>query len=297
MQISWDLIRTFEAVAKTGSLSAAARMLQLTQPTVGRHVDLLEEALNVALYVRSREGMRLTDKGEDLVVDAKEMLASAVGLERRATGLDEDLSGVVRISANEIFGVMVLPRIMPRFMDVNPDIDIELIVSNSVANLMQRDADVSVRMFRPTQNDLIARKITELPLGLFAHRDYLTAHPAPQKLRDLHEHRFIGFDRETSLIDVARSLGESFTSSDFIFRSDSILAHFEAIRSGVGIGVTHKGLAVHWPEVEQVLPKVKLPKLDLWITCHSEVRHNKRIRLLMDFLAHELGDPYSHINV
>ena len=182
MQYSWDLIRTFQAVAKTGSLSAASRALQLTQPTVGRHVDMLEDALNLPLFVRSREGMTLTQKGADLVAQATEMEKAATGFERHAAGLDEEVTGAVRISANEIIGVMILPRILPKFMQANPGIELELIVSNSAANLLQRDADVAIRMFRPTQNDLVARKITELSLGFYAHRITSTPMANPKHL-------------------------------------------------------------------------------------------------------------------
>ena len=292
MRYSWDYIRTFQAVSETGSLSAAARALQITQPTVGRHIDLLEDALNMPLFVRSREGMTLTKKGADLVAEAAMMETAATGFERRAAGLDEDVTGVVRISANEIFGVVILPRILPKFMQDNPGIEIELIVSNSTANLLQRDADVAIRMFRPTQNDLVARKIADLSLGFFGRRNYLNENGEPKSLSDLRSHRFIGMDRETSLIDVGKMLGETFTPGDFAFRCDNILTHIEAIRSGVGIGVTHQGLAAHWPEVDQVLPHIQLPSLDLWIACHSEVQHNKRIRAVMDFLGEALQSPY-----
>ncbi len=147
--------------------------------------------------------MQLTQKGAELIEAAKEMNRAATGSERHAAGLDEDVSGVVRISANEIFGVMILPRIPSEFMEDDPGIEVELIVSNSTANLLQRDADVAIRMFRPTQNDLVARKIAELPLGLYGHRNYLSEHGVPQILIDLHAHRFIGFGRETSLMALS----------------------------------------------------------------------------------------------
>jgi DNA-binding transcriptional LysR family regulator len=292
MHYSWDLIRTFQAVAQTGSLSAAARALQITQPTVGRHIDLLEDALKLPLFVRSREGMALTRKGADLVSQATEMEIAATGFERHAAGLDEEMTGVVRISANEIMGVMIVPRILPKFMQAYPGIEVELIISNSAANLLRRDADVAIRMFRPTQNDLVARKVADLPLGFFGLRDYLNAKGEPKTLGDLRSHRVIGLDRETSLIDAGRMLGEPLSSGDFAFRCDNILTHIEAIRAGVGIGVTHQGLAANWPEVDQVLPAIQLPSLDLWVACHSEVRHNTRIRAVMDFLGEALQRPY-----
>lgn len=293
MNISWDLIRTFRSVAKTGSLSASAKELGLTQPTIGRHIDLLEETTKLTLFIRSREGMAITDQGSDLVASSEDMAKAAYEFERRASGFDENVEGLVRISANEIFGVLILPRILPKFAKQHPDIEIELVVSNSATNLLQRDADIAIRMFRPKQNDLIARKITELQLGFFVHQDYLNDRKAPRDIADLREHRFIGFDRDTSFIEVARQLGEDFKPSDFSFRCDNILTHIEAIRSGLGIGVTHQGLARNWPNVVPVLPNVKLPKLDLWIASHADVRHNKRIRLVMDFLAAHLKNPYN----
>lgn len=295
MRISWDLIRTFQSVAQTGSLSAAARALQLTQPTIGRHVDLLEDALNVQLFIRGREGMQLTPKGADLIESAKQMGSAATGFERHASGLDEDISGVVRISANEVFGVLILPRLLSEFLDHNPGIEIELVVDNSATNLTQRDADVAIRMFRPKQNDLVARKIAELPLGLYGHHNYLSKHGAPKTLSELHAHRLIGFDRENSLIDAGRTVGAVFTPEDFALRCDNILTHIEAIRSGVGIGVTHQGLADQWKDVDQVLPDIALPNLELWIACHSEVRHNKRLRKVMDFLGSKLKNPYESV--
>ena len=150
-------------------------------------------------------------------------------------------------------------------------------------------------MFRPTQNDLVARKLADLSLGFFGRHDYMAAHGTPETLSDLRSHRVIGLDRETSLIDVARKLGQPFTSSDFAFRCDNILTHIGAIRSGLGIGITHTGLAAYWPEVDQVLPDINLPSLELWVACHSEVRHNTRIRRTMDFLGEALRRPYDSL--
>lgn len=292
MTPSWDLIRSFQVVATTGSLSAASRALGLTQPTVGRHIDLLEAQLHVPLFLRSRDGMQLTDKGIELVEAAQDMRACADGFVRKATGLEQELTGTVRISANEVFGVLILPRLLPGILEANPNIQIELVVSNSATNLLRRDADIAIRMFRPTQNDLIARKLADLPLGLYAHDDYLAQHSAPRQIADLKSHRMIGFDRETSLIEVARAAGLPMTPADFAFRCDNILTHVQAIRAGLGIGVTHHGLARHWPGVVRIMPDLCLPDLELWIACHSDVHLNARIRRVMDLLSKQLKTPY-----
>jgi DNA-binding transcriptional LysR family regulator len=297
MHYSWDLIRSFQAVAETGSLSAASRRQGLTQPTVGRHIDMLEVELNVPLFTRSRDGMALTAKGADLFATAQQMGETALAFDRLATGFDEDIAGTVRISANDIFGVLILPALIGEFIAENPGIDVELVVSNDASNLLKRDADVAIRMFRPTQNDLITRKIAQLPLGLFARRSYLANRPAPRSFDDLRNFVFVGFDRDTSLIDAARSMGVNLHPSDFKLRTDNILSHVWAIRSGAGIGITHKGLASRWDDVEQVLPELHLPDLDLWIACHADVRFNKRVRAMMDFLAKRLKDPYAAYDI
>ncbi|MFY0680549.1 MAG: LysR family transcriptional regulator [Thalassovita sp.] len=293
MNLSWTYIRTFEAVATTGSLSAAARQLGLTQPTAGRHIDLLETALNAPLFRRGRDGMILTPQAESLIGDAREMLTAATAFERHAAGLEEEISGVVRISANEIFGAILLPRMLPAFLRANPSIEIEVSVSNSSANLLQRDADIALRMFRPTQNDLLARKLGQIPLGLYASKDYLAFAGTPQKLEDLREHLMIGFDRDDSMIAFAAALGLTMERSDFGFRSDSLLAQIEAIKAGGGIGVTHQGLAQGWPGVKQVLPEVALRPLDLWMASHVDMRTNKRVRLVMEYLAQALRTPFA----
>ena len=292
MHLSWDHIRTFHAVAEHGSLLAASRHLGLTQPTVGRHIDLLERQLGIRLFTRGREGMRLTDKGTDLVATASEMLGTAREFARVASGLEERIEGTIRISANEILGALILPGIVAGFMADHPMIEIEIDVSNDVTNLLQRDADIAVRMFRPTQNDIVARKIRDVPLGLFAHESYLQRHPAPTKASDLKEHILLGQDRNPSLVEAYRAIGLDLAPGDFQFRSDNNIAMINAIRAGIGIGPLHLGMAQLWPDLVQVLPDLPVASLELWLACHSDVRHNKRIRFVMDFLAETLKTPY-----
>ena len=294
MQLSWDHIRTFHAVAHHGSMLVASRHLGLTQPTVGRHIDLLEEALGFKLFTRGRKGMRLTNKGSDLVATANEMLGTAAAFERVASGLEERIEGTIRLSANEILGGLLLPRLVAEFMAEHPMIEIEIDVSNEVTNLLRRDADIAIRMFRPTQSDLVARKITDVPLGLFAHRSYLARHSAPQSVDDLNEHVLLGQDRNPSLLNAYNALGMLLTPNSFQFRTDNNIATISAIRAGIGIGPLHIGMAEKWPDVVQVLPKLPVPSLEIWLACHADVRHNKRIRMVMDFLALRLRSPYKH---
>jgi len=292
MHYSLDHIRTFHAVAKHGSLLAASRHLGLTQPTAGRHIDLLEETLGLSLFVRGREGMRLTEKGADLVTAAGELMRNATEFERVATGLEEKIEGVIRLSANQIFGTLLLPGIIAGFMSEHPEINVEVEVSNEVTNLLQRDADIAIRLFRPTQNDLVTRKVTELPMGLFAHENYLARNPAPKSIDDLRHHVLLGQDRDPSLIGAYRAAGLELTPTDFAFRCDNDIAEINAVRAGIGIGPLHLGMARNWPSIVQVLPKLPIHTYELWLACHADVRHNKRIRLLMDYLSAKLRLPY-----
>lgn len=293
MPVSLDHVRTFHSVAEHGSLLAASRHLGLTQPTVGRHIDLLEQTLGFTLFTRGRGGMRLTPKGADLVSAASELVGDADEFQRAATGLEEKIEGTVRLSANQIFGSLLLPGIVAEFMAEHPEIEIEVDVRNEVSNLLQRDADIAIRLFRPKQNDLVARKVTELPMGLFADKSYLARYPAPETLDDLRDHVLVGQDRDPSLIGVFQAAGLDLVPTDFAFRCDDDIAQINAVRSGIGIGALHVGMAARWPSIVQVLVDLPAPPLELWLACHKDVRHNKRIRLVMDFLATKLRSPYA----
>ncbi|GAA6208009.1 LysR family transcriptional regulator [Cognatishimia sp. WU-CL00825] len=297
MPYSLDHIRTFQAVVKHGSLLAASKQLALTQPTVGRHIDLLEDALGIQLFTRGRAGMRLTEKGADLVGVANEISGSALEFERVAAGLEEQISGSVRLSTNQIFGTLLLPGLVAAFMQTHSEIDLEIVVTNAVSNLLQRDADIAIRMFRPTQNDLIARKVTDLPMGLYAHKNYLDRNDAPQTLAALKQHVLIGQDRSPTLIAAFHSAGIDLTRGDFNFRCDDDVAALHAVRAGIGIGPLHTGMAARWPDLVRILPQLDIPPLQLWLACHADVRHNKRIRLVMDFLAQKLSSPYANCSI
>ena len=195
----WEHYRTLLAVIKEGSLSAAARLLGLTQPTVGRHIDALEEALGLALFTRSQGGLVPTESALALAPHAEAMASAAEALRRAATGEAEEDRGTVRITASEIIGTEVLPEMLTRFREKHPRISIELLISNRTEDLLQRDADIAIRMIRPTQGALVAKKIGEIELSLYAHKAYLEAYGTPKNMEELAQHPTIGFDREASV--------------------------------------------------------------------------------------------------
>ena len=280
----WSLYRSFLSVLRTGSLSAAARDDGLTQPTVGRHIDALEEALGVALFTRSQQGLLATEAALELQPYAESLEATAAALLRAAVGR-AGTHGTVRITASEVVGAEVLPAILTQLHADHPDITLELVLSNRTEDLLQREADIAVRMVRPTQQALAARHVGDIEIGLHARREYLDRRGIPASVAELRKHALIGFDRENAFIRSARAKGFPVERSMFALRSDSDLAQLAAVRAGFGIGVCQVGLARRSPELVRVLAKSFLFKLEVWIVMHSDLRSSARCRVVSDALA------------
>ncbi|MCC4594519.1 LysR family transcriptional regulator [Xanthomonas campestris pv. phormiicola] len=270
--IGWELYRSFLAVLEEGSLSAAARALDLTQPTVGRHVAALEKALAVPLFVRSQSGLLPTDAALALRGHAQAMGSIAASLQRAAGRHGEAVQGTVRISASEVIGAEVLPPVLAGLRLAHPQLRLELVLSNRVQDLLHREADVAVRMTRPQQDLLIARRIGEVALGLYAHPDYLARHGTPHHLDELAQHSLIGFDVETPFLRAARAGLPLWRREAFALRADSDVAQLALIRAGCGIGFCQVALARRTPHLLPVLPQQVRVGLDTWITMHQDLR-------------------------
>lgn len=283
--IGWELYRTFLGVLREGSLSAAARALGITQPTAGRHVAALEAALGVALFTRSPAGLLATEAALALRGHAEAMESTAASLERAAAGYGEGVQGVVRISASEVIGVEVLPPIVGRLRERYPALKVELVLTNKVQDLLRREADIAVRMTRPQQTQLVARRIGAIALGLHAHRDYLARHGTPRALGELAHHSIIGYDRPTAFIREAAKTLPAFGRDTFAFAADNDLAQLALIRCGAGIGVCQVGLAQRDAALMRVLPKAFSAQLDTWITMHEDLRGSPRCRATFDALV------------
>ena len=280
----WSLYRSFLSVLRTGSLSAAAREEGLTQPTVGRHVDALEKVLGVPLFTRSQHGLTPTEAALELQPYAESLEATAAALVRAAVGR-AGTRGTVRITASEVVGAEVLPAILTQVHELHPEITIELVLSNRTEDLLQREADIAVRMVRPTQQALLARHVGDVELGLHARRDYLERRGVPTSLEELRKHTLIGFDRENAFIRSVRAGGLPIERGMFALRSDSDLAQLAALRAGFGIGVCQVGLARRSPDLVRVMAKSVLFKLEAWIVMHSDLRSSARCRVVADALA------------
>jgi len=281
----WGLYRTFLAVLDEGSLSGAARLLSLTQPTVGRHVEQLEADLGTPLFTRSVAGLQPTETALALRPHAEAMAAAADALVRTASGEAEAMRGVVRLTASDIVGVEVLPPILTRFHDAHPDVVIELDLSNRQEDLLRREADIAVRMARPSQGALIARRVGSLAVGLYAHRRYLEIHGAPQSLEEA-GHSGIGFDRDPW--QMRRTLEERQLPLDreaFSLRSDNDLAQLAMLRAGFGIGGCQDRIAQRDPDLVPVLQDRVRFEMEVWVAMHEDLKSSRRMRAMFDCLV------------
>ncbi|MBX7277926.1 LysR family transcriptional regulator [Pseudomonas sp. ERGC3:05] len=284
--IGWELYRSFLGVLKEGSLSGAARLLGITQPTVGRHIAALELALGVVLFTRSPTGLLPTAVAHTLRAHAETMERTAAALERAASAQGDEVRGVVRISASEVVGVEVLPPIITQLRRQHPHLRVELILSNRLIDLLQLEADIAVRMVRPSQEQLLARRVGLIEVGLHARDDYLQQHGTPLQMQDLVGHSVIGFDQESAFI---RSLAiNGFERSTFAISSDSDLAQLALIRAGAGIGGCQVQLAKQDPRLHRVLPDAFAFKMDTWVTMHEDLRNSPRCRVTFDAMVQGL---------
>ncbi|ANM05306.1 LysR family transcriptional regulator protein [Rhizobium phaseoli] len=291
---SWDFYRSFLTVLQHGSLSAAARELELTQPTIGRHVDALERAIGAELFTRSPSGLLPTDAALALKPYAETLAATAAALLRTASSQRERVAGTIRISASEVIAVEVLPAILGPLQDAHPELQIELSASDAIEDLVNREADIAVRMAEPQQDALVVRRIGDIPLGFHAHRRYLERYGIPQSVADLANHRLIGFDRQTAYVRLVMKRYPVPDGIKFAYRTDSNLAQLAAIRAGVGIGLCQIGLARENPDLVHLLADAFNIPLGTWVAMHESLKSSPRCRVTFDTLVNGLQDYYRH---
>ncbi|MGV1789250.1 LysR family transcriptional regulator [Rhizobium sp. A37_96] len=287
---SWDFYRTFLAVLEHGSLSAAARDLGLTQPTVGRHVDALEQSVGAELFTRSQQGLLPTDAALVLKPYAETLASTTAALLRAASGSRDKVSGTVRISASEVIGTEVLPQILATLQAQYPELIVELSPSDAVEDLLQREADIAVRMVAPAQEALLARHIGTISLGLYAHRSYIERHGKPETIEELRRrHKMIGFDRQTAYIRTMLKRYPMLDGVSFSFRSDHSTALHNALRAGIGIGFYQTPLARRDVSLVRLLPEIEL-SIETWIVMHENLKTSPRCRVTFDALVAGLLD-------
>lgn len=285
MTPDWSLLQSFLAVAETGSLSAAARASGASQPTLGRHIRTLEAQLGVTLFQRSASGLEPTEAALPLIEAARVMAEQAARLTRLAEGRQEGLRGTVRVTASRVVSQYLLPEMLARLRLAEPDIQIELVPSDTTENLLFHQADIALRMYRPEQLDLIAQHVADLPLGLYAAPTYLDRVGRPNDLATLLRVDFVGYDRDERILRLMQALGHPATREFFPLRCDDQTVHWELVRAGCGVGGMQQVIAEADPKVERIVPWLDLPALPVWLAVPEALRRNPRVRRVRDFLA------------
>jgi DNA-binding transcriptional LysR family regulator len=283
---SWELYRSFLAVVREGSLSGAARATHLTQPTIGRHIDALEAALGAPLFTRSQSGLRPTPMAAALVPHVEAMASAAGALRRAASGEALGERGAVRVTAPEIMGVEVLPPALASFRAAHPAIDVELVLSNRVADLGRREADIALRTVKPTQSSLVARKLGVARIRAHAHPRYLQAHGTPRSIDAFRSHPVIGFDTALSFRPAPKMPFE-ITRDLFAFRCDSDVGQYAALKAGFGVGFCQAGMGKR-DGLTPLLGDELGFDLGVWLVMHKDTKASRRVRLLFEHLAAHL---------
>lgn len=288
MDMDWNQARAFCATAECGSLSAAAKQLGLTQPTLSRQVAALEAALGISLFERVGKRLQLTASGEKLLHSAKQMNKAANELMLAASGQSELIEGLVSISVTDGLAANLLPPIIERLRLEAPGIKIELVVSDTVSDLLRREADIAIRHIRPEESELIGKLIREPKAHFYASNDWVQKNGNPQSPEDVGLHEFIGYDRDGRYIEHLRGLGFSLDDANFpIICSNSLVATELAMR-GLGINVMMREIAENIPGLTRVFEKLPPITFPIWLVTHRELRTSRRIRIVYDALAEGL---------
>ena len=287
-EFDWTLIRSFLAALDHGSLLGAARALKASQPTIGRHIAELESQLGVVLFERTGRGLLPSDAALRLAEPARAMETAALKLARTATVGQSAASGSVRITASQPVACVLLPTVLARMRLALPEVQVDLVASNGVSNLLRREADIALRMVQPDQATLIARRIGKVTLGAYAHRDYLRRRGTPRQPQDLLSHALIGHDQVSDIVDGFAAMGYAVQRESFATRTDDLIAYQELVRAGLGIGFLADYVARADSDLVSVLPMLKLPVLPIWLVVHREIRTSQRIRQVFDFLVNAI---------
>lgn len=286
--IGWELYRSFLSVLNEGSLSGAARALGVAQPTVGRHVAAMEKSLGLVLFTRSQTGLMPTEAALSLRGYAESMRSMAAALERAAASQGTGVRGTLRITASDVIGVEVLPPIIAGLRDEHPKLVLELVLTDRIQDLLRREADIAVRMARPRQEQLLARRVGQIELGLHAHQRYLSRYGTPSSMSDLAGHALIGFDQTTAFIRGAGKALSGWRRDAFALRTDNNLAQLALIRAGSGIGVCQVPIARRDDSIVRLFPRQFSMQLETWVTMHEDLRNSPSCRVAFDALVRGL---------
>ena len=267
---------------------AGLKLVATLSETIEAHYAWMEAQLGKVLFERTGRGLRPTALALELAGPARAMQSGALALAERLLDTQAQQAGTVRLSVSQPVACYLLPPVLARMREALPAIQIELVVSNQVSNLLQREADIALRMVQPAQASLVAKRIAEVSLSACASTAYLARRGRPAQPPDLLQHELIGYDQQDDMLRGFAAMGFPVTREHFALRTDDLIASWQAVRAGLGVGFTADYVIRTDPSVMRVLPMLALPSLPVWLTVHREIRNNGRIRAVYDFLAHAI---------
>jgi len=288
--MNWDDTRIFLAVCRQATLRGAGRLLGVDQATVGRRVNALEKSLNATLFQRTSEGYALTAVGEAALQSVEKMERSAIELERQVQGLDDRLTGTVRVTTTDSLAIDFLIPAIARLHDTHPDVRVQMDASTQILSLAKREADIAVRNTRPDNPDLIARRIARWPVGLFASQAYIDRHGVPEPGSVFEGHDLVVYEPHLHSQKDMTLVSEPLGRGRIVAAMSSSLLVRRSIAAGLGIGeiplITGErdGLVRLWPERTRPLP------YDVWLVTHADLRHTARVRVVIDEIVAGFAD-------
>ena len=291
IKFDWNRARAFLVTAEEGSLAAAARALDMNQPTLGRQVSALEREIGVELFVRHGRGLELTANGIKLVEHVRAMGDAANNFSLSAAGKADTIEGSICITATELVANFVLPPMIKTLRELEPGIEIEILASNEESNLNRREADIAIRSFRPSQPELIVKKLGEVTGHLYAAKTYLRQLGNPTSIAELSHANFIDMQPSGHLLSLLKTNGFDVSTKNFPVVTKSHLVQWELVKSGIAICGMLEEIGDSEPLVERVvIPDFELINSEIWLVTHSELRTNRRVRRVFDFLVSEFSD-------
>lgn len=290
ISFDWNQVRAFLATAEEGSFSGAARVLKSTQPTVGRQIGALEEALGVTLVERSVRGLTLTESGRALLDHVRAMGEAATLISMVADGKSQDVTGEVTVTGTDLLSAAILPGVLMPLRKTAPGIRVRILASSDTQNLTQREADIAIRHARPEQADLIARHLGDFRANLYASTAYLDRAGRPRTPRDIADHDFVGNADPERLMAPLHNMGVPVRAESFVMSSASGTVAWEMVKSGYGVSMQPEALGEAEPGIEKVLSDFPSLEFPIWLVTHRELQTSRRIRIVFDLLARGLAD-------
>ncbi|MDB4927709.1 MAG: hypothetical protein JWM10_193 [Myxococcaceae bacterium] len=290
--IAWDDLQHFLAVHREGTLARAGVRLGIDPTTVGRRLAALEATVGARLFDRTPGGYAITPAGRDLLPRAERIEAEALALERELTGRDERLAGVVRVSVTEMLATRFIAPHLGRFSERHPEIVLSLECTNRVVSLARREADVALRLARPVEENLIARKLSRIELALYASPRYLARHGEPAAPDEsLRGHRVLLFDDTPAFAVENRWFAPRIDGAAVALRSDSVSSIYSAAAGAVGLALLPRAVADLDPLLARVATSSSPEPRVIWQMVHRDLAQTPRVRVVYDFLAKLLGGP------